>query len=37
MVDIVKVNLYGEQMGSVRWDNSRNTVLFECADNFVGK
>lgn len=21
MVDIAKVNLYGQQMGSVRWDN----------------
>lgn len=36
MVDIAKVNLYGQQIGSVRWDSSRNTALFEYADNFVG-
>lgn len=28
MVDIAKVNLYGQQMGSIRWDSGRNTVLF---------
>lgn len=37
MVDIAKVNLYNQQMGSVRWDSSRNTALFEYADNFIGK
>ena len=37
MVDIAKVNLYGHQMGSVRWDSSRNSALFEYADSFIGK
>ncbi|MBD5199326.1 MAG: type II toxin-antitoxin system HipA family toxin [Bacteroidales bacterium] len=36
MVDIAKVNLYGRQMGSVRWDRGRNTSTFEYADNFIG-
>ena len=37
MVDIAKVNLYGQQMGSIRWDSSRNTASFEYADDFIGK
>ncbi|MDE5882358.1 MAG: type II toxin-antitoxin system HipA family toxin [Muribaculaceae bacterium] len=37
MVDIAKVNLYGQHMGSVRWDSSRNIASFEYADNFIGK
>ena len=37
MVDIAKVNLYGQQIGSVHWDSSRNIALFEYADNFIGK
>ncbi|MDE6278347.1 MAG: HipA N-terminal domain-containing protein, partial [Paramuribaculum sp.] len=37
MVDIAKVNLYGKQMGAVRWDSSRNTALFEYAEDFIGK
>ncbi|MDE6557301.1 MAG: type II toxin-antitoxin system HipA family toxin [Duncaniella sp.] len=37
MVDVAKVNLYGQQMGSVRWDSGRNIALFEYADNFIGK
>lgn len=37
MVDIAKVNLYGRQMGSVRWDSNRNVSLFEYADNFMGE
>lgn len=37
MVDVGKVNLYGHQMGSVRWDESRNIALFEYADDFIGK
>ena len=37
MVDIAKVNLYGQHMGSVRWDDSRNIALFEYADTFSGK
>ncbi|MDE5858691.1 MAG: type II toxin-antitoxin system HipA family toxin [Muribaculaceae bacterium] len=37
MVDIAKVNLYGQQIGSVRWDSGRDTALFEYADNFMEK
>ncbi|MDE7463305.1 MAG: type II toxin-antitoxin system HipA family toxin [Muribaculaceae bacterium] len=37
MVDIARVILYGQPIGSVRWDSSRNIALFEYADNFVGK
>ena len=37
MVDIAKVNLYGHQMGSIRWDSSRNIALFEYADGFIEK
>ena len=37
MVDIAQVNLYGQHMGSVRWDSSRNVASFEYADNFIGK
>lgn len=37
MVDIAKVNLYGQQLGAVRWDDRRNTASFEYADSFVGK
>ncbi len=36
MVDIARVNLYGRHVGSVRWDNSRQTALFEYADSFIG-
>ena len=37
MVDIAKVNLYGQHMGSIRWDNSRNIALFEYSDKFIGQ
>lgn len=37
MVDIARVNLYGQQIGSVRWDGNRDIALFEYADDFVGK
>lgn len=37
MVDIAKVNLYGQQIGSVRWDSYRNIALFEYSDKFIGK
>lgn len=37
MVDIAKVNLYGQQMGSVRWDERRQAAAFEYSDNFIGK
>lgn len=37
MVDIAKVNLYGAQIGSIRWESNTNTAQFEYADNFIGK
>lgn len=37
MVDIARVNLYGEQIGSVRWNENRSIASFEYADNFIGK
>lgn len=37
MVDIARVNLYGQPIGSLRWDDSRQTALFEYADSFIGR
>lgn len=37
MVDIAKVNLYGRPVGSLRWDNNRQTAFFEYADSFIGR
>ena len=37
MVDIARVNLYGQPVGSLRWDNNRQTAFFEYADSFIGK
>ena len=37
MVDIARVNLYGEQIGSVRWNENRSIASFEYTDNFIGK
>lgn len=37
MVDIAKVNLYGQQMGTVRWDTRRNIAFYEYADSFIGR
>ncbi|MDE6269456.1 MAG: type II toxin-antitoxin system HipA family toxin [Muribaculaceae bacterium] len=37
MVDIARVNLYGQPVGSVRWDAKRDLALFEYADSFIGK
>lgn len=37
MVDIARVNLYGEPIGTFRWDNNRGLALFEYAGSFVGK
>lgn len=36
MVDIARVHLYGQTVGSLRWDNRREIALFEYADGFVG-
>ena len=37
MVDIARVNLYGQTVGSIRWDDNRQIAFFEYADSFVGK
>ncbi len=37
MVDIARVNLYGQQIGSVSWDAKRNLALFEYTNNFIGR
>ncbi len=37
MVEIAKVNLYNQNIGSVRWDENHNIALFEYSDSFVGK
>lgn len=36
MVDIARVNLYGQPIGSLRWNDSRQTALFEYAESFIG-
>lgn len=36
MVDIARVNLYGNVLGTLRWDNNRQLSFFEYADSFVG-
>lgn len=37
MVDIARVNLYGQPVGTFRWDNNRQIAHFEYADSFIGK
>lgn len=37
MVDIARVNLYGQPIGTFRWDNNRQLAHFEYADSFIGK
>lgn len=37
MVDIANVNLYGQSMGTVRWDDRRSIAVFEYADGFIGR
>ena len=37
MVDIARVNLYGQPVGTFRWDNNRQLAQFEYADSFIGK
>ena len=37
MVDIAKVNLYGQPVGTFRWDNNRQLAHFEYAESFIGK
>ena len=37
MVDIARVNLYGQTVGTFRWDNNRQLAHFEYAESFIGK
>jgi len=37
MVDIAKVKLYGNDLGTFRWDDRYGVAQFEYADSFVGK
>ena len=37
MVDIARVNLYGQPVGTFRWENNRQLAHFEYADSFIGK
>lgn len=37
MVDIARVNLYGQPVGSIRWDNNLQVAYFEYVDSFIGK
>lgn len=37
MVDMATVNLYGQPVGTFRWDNNRQLAHFEYADSFIGK
>lgn len=37
MVDIARVNLYGQPVGTFRWDGNRQLAHFEYADSFIGK
>ena len=37
MVNIARVNLYGQPVGTFRWDNNRQVAHFEYAESFIGK
>lgn len=37
MVDIARVNLYGQPVGTFLWDNNRQLAHFEYAESFIGK
>lgn len=37
MVNIARVNLYGQPIGTFRWDNNRQLAHFEYAESFIGK
>lgn len=37
MVDIARVNLHGQPVGTFRWDNNRQLAHFEYAESFIGK
>ena len=35
MVDIARVSLYGQAVGTFRWDSNRQIALFEYAKSFI--
>ena len=37
MVDVARVNIFGQPLGTVRWDSQRNTALFEYMPEFISK
>lgn len=37
MVDVARVNLYGQPVGTFRWDNNHQLAHFEYAESFIGK
>lgn len=37
MVDVAKVRMFGQNVGTFRWDNGRNVALFEYDKEFAGK
>lgn len=37
MVDVAKVRMFGQNVGTFRWDNGRNAALFEYDKEFAGK
>ncbi len=37
MVDVAKVRMFRQDVGTFRWDYSRNAALFEYDNGFVGK
>lgn len=37
MVDVAKVSMFGQNVGTFRWDSRRNVALFEYDNEFVGK
>ncbi len=37
MVDIARVNLYDQPVGTFRWNSNRQLAYFEYADSFIGK
>ena len=36
MVDVARVNLYGQLMGTIRWNKARGIAQFEYTNNFIG-
>ena len=37
MVDVAKVTMFGENVGTFRWDNTYDVARFEYDAQFVGK